>query len=142
MTNLKAVLEGAKSQSTQSIEIPSHARIGHKCIFEHKNVMSAKSFDPFTHVYMFSIGFPPKLWMHLAGIFNNSQSPYLICFHSPRTVVDEYEFDVELITQTSTSMHGSSEGHTGYLYRRSITKRSTRENPCDPIFQDALDGVG
>ncbi len=33
-------------------------------------------------------------------------------------MIDRYGFNVELIVQTSTSMHGSSEGHTGYIYRR------------------------
>jgi Histone methylation protein DOT1 len=80
-----------------------------KCIFIQGDIEHAKVFDPFTHVYMFSIGFPPDLWVKLAGIWNRSASPYLICFHAPKDIVESYGFDVELLAQTQTSMHGSNE---------------------------------
>ena len=47
---------------------------------------------------------------------------YLICYHAPRLMVDEYGFDVELIVQTNTSMHGSTENHMGYIYKRVASK--------------------
>ena len=53
MSNLRAVLDAGQCQPEN---IDKSVRIGHRCIFEHKNIFSAKSFDPFTHVYMFSIG--------------------------------------------------------------------------------------
>lgn len=34
-------------------------------------------------------------------------------------------------------MHGSSEGHTGYLYRRSSATTSKDESLCDPLFKEA-----
>ena len=34
--------------------------IGFKCIFECGDIRSAKTFNPFTHVYMFDIGYVPK----------------------------------------------------------------------------------
>ena len=47
LASLKAVLlEARRPNST----------LGYKCIVEHGNIMSAKTFDPFTHVYMFSCG--------------------------------------------------------------------------------------
>jgi hypothetical protein len=42
---------------------------------------------------------------------------------------------VELVVQATTSMHGSKEGHMGYMYKRK-RKRSSK-NHCDPIFQHA-----
>ena len=74
-------------------------------------------------------------------MFNKSASPYLICFHSPKIIVERYEFDVELLVQTPTSMHGSSEGHMGYLYKRSSTamqkKKDAAECSCDALYQSA-----
>ena len=71
-------------------------------------------------------------------------------------MVERYGFDIELIVQASTSMHGSSENHTGYIYRRTprhvkkkrsdIIKRKRRpvecddlprNVPCDSLFADA-----
>jgi hypothetical protein len=49
---LKGVLDAAHKQSTAS----ANELIRHRCIFEHGDIRDAKSFDPFTHVYMFSIG--------------------------------------------------------------------------------------
>lgn len=94
--------------------------------------------------------FPPSLWIHLADMWNKSLSPFLICYHGPRDIIECYEFNVELITQISTSMHGSKESHTGYIYRRSRagSKVGSRTNvmqleqnfdmPCDPYYKEAL----
>lgn len=81
-------------------------------------------------------------------MFNQSQSEYLICYHGPKLMVDKYEFDVELVVQTPTSMHGSAEGHQGYIYRRGGGGDRTRRGgkacktktfgvPCDPLFAEA-----
>ena len=76
-------------------------------------------------------------------MFNRSKSEYLICYHGPKLMIDRYEFNIELITQTSTTMHGSSEVHTGYIYRRSKTikakvcKSKKFGVPCDPLFAEA-----
>jgi hypothetical protein len=55
MTCLKGMLEAAvvDTQSTLLIEAE---RIKHKCMFEEGDIRQARIFDPFTHVYMFSIG--------------------------------------------------------------------------------------
>jgi hypothetical protein len=63
MTCLKAVLDAAAVQQQQQQQqqqddhslSPEEALQGN-CMFLHKNITEAKSFDPFTHVYMFSIG--------------------------------------------------------------------------------------
>jgi len=58
-------------------------------------------------------------------------------------MIEKYGFDIELIVQASTSMHGSAEGHMGYIYHRSSpeTKSSGTKNgniQCDPRFSDAF----
>ena len=47
--------------------------------FHHGDATGAVTFDPFTHVYMFDIGFPPFLFDQLAEMFNTCASAeYLI----------------------------------------------------------------
>ena len=73
------------------------------------DITKACTFDPFTHVYMISVGFPPALWKRLATIWNNStpnSCQYLICF-SPEKKLEEYDFAVEFVAEADTSMHGS-----------------------------------
>ncbi len=115
----------------------------YNCIFVHGDVTDAETFDPFTHVYMFSIGFPPKLWLELSKMWNRSTCPYLICYHGPKYIIQKYNFNVELLIQTSTSMHGSKEGHMGYIYRRqnSDAPNSTQPLLCDPYFAPSINIV-
>ena len=97
--------------------------------------------------FIFSLpSFPPRLFHKLAEMYNNSQSEYLICYHGPRLMIEEYGFNIELIIQTHTSMHGSAEGHTGYIYRRNNDighskakgcKTKSYDVPCDPLFVKA-----
>jgi Histone methylation protein DOT1. len=151
MSNLKTVLEEAHKQEKDSKALTEEETIHHRCIFAHGDITDAKYFDPFTHVYMFDIGFPPKLFKQLGEMFNRSQSQYLICYHGPKLMIEKYGFKVELIVQTPTSMHGSSECHMGYIYRRSENKKKkpmpTKELPlvngvpCDPLFQSAWEFV-
>merc|ERR1712127_736281 len=78
------------------------------------------------------------LFHTLSKMFNNSESKYLICYHGPKLMIDRYKFNVELVEQTSTSMHGSSENHMGYLYKRVDRKnRTLKKEKCDPLFADA-----
>lgn len=141
MANLNQVLQAAKQDAGDG----AASEIGHACYLAHGDITEAKFFDPFTHVYMFDIGFPPRLFHQLADMFNNSQSEYLICYHGPKLMIEDYGFNIELIIQTPTSMHGSAEGHTGYIYRRSTDctpsrkacKTKTFGVPCDPLFAEA-----
>jgi hypothetical protein len=59
----------------------------------------ATSFDPFTHVYIFDIGFPPNVVNKISTIFNNSSTSYLVCYHNAHLIVDEYKFDVQPIQE-------------------------------------------
>jgi hypothetical protein len=84
--------------------------------------------------------FQQTLWDSLARTFNRSSSPYLICYEAPKYIIRTYKFDVELLTQTSTSMHGSKEGHTGYIYRRRMGSNSKPLLP-DKMFRTALEVI-
>lgn len=78
--------------------------------FQHGDITQAATLDPFTHVYMFDVGFPPPLLMQIAQRFNQSRSAkYLISFQTPRRVIDDYGFQVEHVEKIANSMHGSSE---------------------------------
>uniref|UniRef100_A0A7S1FSM1 DOT1 domain-containing protein n=1 Tax=Corethron hystrix TaxID=216773 RepID=A0A7S1FSM1_9STRA len=110
MHNLRGVLN-RRSGGFEDTKFP-------RCTYVLGDIFDAKTFSPFTHVYMFSIGFPPYLWSNLAEKFNSSDSPWLICYHPPRHIIKKYAFNVELVVQMTTSMHGSSEGHMAYIYRR------------------------
>ena len=128
-------------------DFPKESIIGYNCFFSHGNVTDAYTFDPFTHVYMFDIGFPPTLFVKLSDMFNRSCSTFLICYHAPRLIVDRYKFQVELLCQQNTAMHGSSENHTCYIYRRKgfheTNLRSAYDDviPCDPLFKDSWSHV-
>ena len=148
MSNLKVVLESAvyqkSSESDHTNQLQETEKLHSQCVFAHGDITEANYFDPFTHVYMFDIGFPPKLFKELGRMFNRSQSEYLICYHGPKLMVERYGFNVELIIQAPTSMHGSSEGHMGYIYRRAGKKQKIPKGleilngvPCDPLFANA-----
>ncbi|KAG7336830.1 histone methylation protein [Nitzschia inconspicua] len=154
MTCLKACLDAAIDQRQNGDNGIDASLIQGKTIFLHKNITEAKTFDPFTHVYMFSIGFPPDLWLQLSELWNKSDPNvcrYLICYHGPKDIIDEYEFEVELLAQTPTSMHGSKEGHMGYIYRRTGAQSLNLTSPrlsnvtmrvtCDPLFQSSFQVV-
>jgi hypothetical protein len=88
-----------------------------------------------------SLRFPPSLWVELSEMWNRSSSSFLICYHGPRDIVQNYDFDVELIVQTPTSMHGSKEGHMGYIYHRKNSTSSGKEPLCDRLFSNAWASV-
>ena len=95
---------------------------------------------------IFVARFPPALWVYLSEAWNRSKSPYMICFHGPKSIIDSYEFDVELLAQMPTSMHGSKEGHTGYIYQRKGLRKQEaqayiQDAPCDPVFLEAYNQV-
>mmetsp|Transcript_51786 Transcript_51786/g.125015 ORF Transcript_51786/g.125015 Transcript_51786/m.125015 type:complete len:394 (+) Transcript_51786:554-1735(+) len=156
MTCLKAVVDEAVKDEQSKSPSSNQTKILGNTMFLHKNMLEASTFDPFTHVYMFSIGFPPELWLDLAEMWNTSDKSkckYLICYHGPKDIIDSYHFDVDLITQLSTSMHGSKEGHMGYIYKRSSGGKPGRAEekkeaedsslsyvngiPCDKLIEDS-----
>lgn len=154
MTCLKACLNAAVREREQltTKKDNNNSLLQGNTVFLHNNILEAKTFDPFTHVYMFSIGFPPHLWIELSKMWNRSDAgscQYLICYAGPKNIIDCYEFDVELLAQTPTSMHGSKEGHMGYIYRRTGIQKgskakgttSKRTVVCDPLFKPSYELV-
>ena len=116
------------------------------CLVSGKPIYFSRRIGPVSlKTHISSTRFPPPLWVYLSEAWNRSRSPFLICFHSPKTI-DDYEFDAELVAQIPTSMHASGEGHTGYIYQR---KGMTQEEidayvssaPCDKVFKKAYGQV-
>lgn len=142
MNCLKGVLDQVSSEDPLPNDNNESEPLRYNCIFVHGDITDANTFDPFTHVYMFSIGFPPKLWLELSKMWNRSASPYLICYHSPKYIIQKYNFNVELLIQTSTSMHGSKEGHMGYIYRRQSSTTTVEQSlRMDPYFAPSINIV-
>ena len=56
ITCLNAVLDAAAEQQQQQHLLGQDEAIHSRCVFLHRNIKEARTFDPFTHVYMFSIG--------------------------------------------------------------------------------------
>mmetsp|Transcript_58766 Transcript_58766/g.133037 ORF Transcript_58766/g.133037 Transcript_58766/m.133037 type:complete len:102 (+) Transcript_58766:725-1030(+) len=59
-------------------------------------------------------------------------------------MLDRYGFDMEFIEKQATSMHGSSEGHTAYLYRCTHAKKAPlskaqKAPPVDPLFRECFE---
>lgn len=123
------------------------------------DIDNAHSLDPFTHIYMFDLGFPPPLQKSIAKKFNNSvHAECLVSYRPPRRVIKEYGYAVTFVDQVLCSMHGSGEGHTAYIYMRankapkvptlpnqrvlSIPGRTSLNEPdnevyCDETFYEA-----
>lgn len=143
INNQRALLaKKAESDNDDSVtEISGAAR----SYFEHGDVLSARTFDPFTHVNMFDLGFPPPTLKLIGEMFNRSQAPYLISYQPPRKIIDEYTFNVEFMEQFSTHLHGSGESHMMYLYKRIVTSKNAPEldgnvriHTVDPFFQKGV----
>jgi hypothetical protein len=121
----------------------------------HADFLNMDSLEAFSHVYMFDKGFPPVLMEHIAVVFNSSRkSDYLICYKKPRIIVDKYAFDVEEVGRVRTSMSGSGEGNTCFVYRKLATasrdednfknkknKKNKKKTPSKQQAQEATDFV-
>ena len=104
-----------------------------KVAFARRDVDDCETLDPFSHVYAFDVGFPPALLLSLGRKFNASKATcaYYVSYQNPRRFLGDYGFRAELATQLTVSMHGSSESHTCYVYRRVVSAESS-----------ALEGAG
>ena len=105
MHNLVQILpecEGIK-QSSNTRDIELNRNVNFIC----SDIDVASSTDPFTHIYMYDLGFPPPLQQSIARKFNNSiHAKYLISYRPPHRVIHEYLYQVDFVTQISTAMHG------------------------------------
>jgi hypothetical protein len=98
--------------------------------FANKDATDMDHFEPFTHVYMFDVGFPPAVLVSLANAFNRSKTVQaLVSFTRPDKVISVYGFAVDLITQVATCMCGSTEKHTAYIYRARQTDGVKKQRP-------------
>ena len=87
--------------------------------FVHGDIDDAASTDPFTHIYMYDLGFPPDLQRSIAHKFNNSvHATTLVSYRPPHRVLHEYGYEVELVDEINTTMFGSGENHKAYFYKR------------------------
>ena len=117
MHNLDVVLPHV--QTTHDGEVAPEESLHGNVNFIVNDIDEAHSMDPFTHVYMYDLGFPPPLQQSIARKFNASKHAlYFVSYRPPRRVLDEYGYEVEFLESMSTSMHGSGEGHTAYFYKR------------------------
>ncbi|KAF4321900.1 hypothetical protein BBO99_00004467 [Phytophthora kernoviae] len=101
-------------------------------VFAAGDITHAQTFEPFSHIYSFDVGFPPDVMDKMADMFNRSSAKYFASFHTPRKVVDVYGFSVENIGRVATSMAGSSEGHQCYFYRR-VAKEDESDSDCQEV---------
>ncbi|KAG7399342.1 hypothetical protein PHYBOEH_009144 [Phytophthora boehmeriae] len=101
-------------------------------VFAAGDITHAQTFEPFSHIYSFDVGFPPDVMDKMADMFNRSSAKYFASFHSPRKVVDGYGFSVENIGRVATSMAGSSEGHQCYFYRR-VAQEDESDSDCQEV---------
>lgn len=67
MTCLKGMLDAADGERGINDDLRAEQLIGHRCVFEKGDIRQAKKFDPFSHVYMFSIGYVVVVWHTLDG---------------------------------------------------------------------------
>lgn len=87
--------------------------------FCHGDMLDVESTDPWTHIYLFDIGFH-DFHQHLAKNFNRSFcNEYLISYHCPRKIF-EYGYDVDFVAALRLAMAGSNEGHTAYIFKRVV----------------------
>lgn len=112
-----------------------------KVIFAPGDIVQCTSFDPFTHVYSFDVGFPPDVMFHMANVFNTSAAQYVISFHKPKKMIETYNYNVHLLGRVYTSMAGSSEGHCCFIYQKqteNASKPRKQIDHIDPVFQPHL----
>jgi hypothetical protein len=105
----------------------------YKVIFTVGDITHSETLDPFTHVYSFDVGFPPSVMDCIADNFNRSGANYFVSFHGPKKVI------VEIIGRVATSMAGSSEGHTCYMYRRTELSALQDKRKIDPLFGEGFE---
>ena len=104
MHNLDLFLSKVMAQDES---IPVESRLNDGVNFMMGDIDMATSLDPFTHIYMYDLGFPPPLQQSIAVKFNNSvHARYLVSYRPPKRVIEEYGYDVECIDRLCTNMFG------------------------------------
>lgn len=107
--------------------------------FAHKDVTEIETFNPITHVYTFDVGMPPDTMLGISKALENSISvKAFVSFHKPKEIIEDYEFPVELVGTFHTTMHGSSEGHKGYIFCHKVHKNLSRIPRHVSEFHDSM----
>jgi hypothetical protein len=132
MHNLRQCIN--KSEALKKVqEKQAHPNV----FFTKADVTNVRTFSPFTHVYMFDVGFPPVALIAVANAFNRSKTVrVLVSFTKPRNVI-KYGFKVRLVHKITTRMCGSSETHTAYVYQ-SIPNNSHPSTTVSTVLQSAV----
>lgn len=135
MVNLKALLAAEKENRS----------VNGNVFFRHGDIHEAQSFDPFTHVYMYDLGFPPETRQHISDMWARSagRTRFLVSYIKPKVLIEDYGMAIEEMVdadgnplRVATHMHGSSEGHTAYFYQREGVDPAA---PFDELPADAKD---
>jgi hypothetical protein len=64
------------------------------------DIDQAGTLNPFTHIYMFDVGFPAYVHCSIAVKFNKSRyASHLVSFKAPRYIINTFGFEVKLLTQ-------------------------------------------
>jgi hypothetical protein len=75
--------------------------------FENNNIDQANTLNPFTHIYMFDVGFPSDLHYRIAKQFNKSEyATYIVSYKAPKSIIDTFSFNVTFMKKINTTMHG------------------------------------
>ena len=124
MLNLKKALTSISSLR-DALTVPP-------VFFAHADATTLETLEPFSHVYMFDIGFPPCTLKAIATAFNKSKSvKCLISFHSHSDIVDQAGFKVQKHGKVPTVMSGSNESHVAFVYETSRQGQSSETNTVD-----------
>ena len=84
------------------------SRINGNIFFVNSDIDRAETLNPFSHIYMFDVGFPWNLHCLIADKFNRSiYATHLVSYKPPTDIIDSFGFHVQFMDhQFSTYMHG------------------------------------
>ena len=115
--------------------------------FVHLDGLELQTLNPFKHIFMFDCGYSKQFCLRLATLLKACKT--LETFASWRTVFfwREKGLDLKSVGQFTTSLLGSKENKTGYIYRiekqnNNNKKMAIEDNDvnlqCDPKLEDAI----
>ena len=93
---------------TDGDDVNAPVQLHSSVYFLHMDIDITSTLNPFTHIYMYDLGFPPDLQQSIARKFNTSAyAEWFISYRPPHRVIGEYGYEVEFKHQMMTSMHGA-----------------------------------
>lgn len=98
--------------------------------FISNDIDEAGTLDPFTHIYMYDLGFPPSLQESIARKFNSSvHARYLVSYRAPRLIIDAYHYHVESVCHINTTMFGKLSIHVPCNAMLTVAQGLVRTTP-------------